>query len=109
MPVLEGMMYAAMKVIDEAPSRTLMDVRWLKVTTFSETSVGVRPCRECGGIVIEIVDTDLEHLAYRRNRKDTVTEPEPETKPQSVLIGFRAVYVFERLSRDLQLRFYALG
>ncbi len=34
-------------------------------------------------------------VGYRRNRKDTVAEPEPETKPQSVLIGFRAVYVFD--------------
>jgi hypothetical protein len=39
-------------------------------------------------------------VGYRRNRKDTADEPEAETKPQSVLIGFRAVYVFERLSRD---------
>jgi len=34
-------------------------------------------------------------IGYRRNRKDTAAEPEPETKPQSVLIGFRAVYVFD--------------
>jgi hypothetical protein len=34
-------------------------------------------------------------VGYRRNRKDTAAVPEPETKPQSVLIGFRAVYVFD--------------
>ena len=34
-------------------------------------------------------------LGYRRNRKDADTEQEPETKPQAVLIGFRAVYVFD--------------
>jgi len=34
-------------------------------------------------------------VGYRRNRKDAATEPEPETKPQTVLIGFRAVYVFD--------------
>jgi len=34
-------------------------------------------------------------VGYRSNRKDTAAEPEPETKQQSVLIGFRAVYVFD--------------
>ena len=34
-------------------------------------------------------------LGYRRNRKDVDTEQEPESKPQAVLIGFRAVYVFD--------------
>jgi len=34
-------------------------------------------------------------VGYRRNRKDTAAEPEPETKPQPMLIGFRAVYVFD--------------
>jgi hypothetical protein len=34
-------------------------------------------------------------IGYRRNRKDAATEQEPDTKPQSVLIGFRAVYVFD--------------
>lgn len=32
---------------------------------------------------------------YRRNRRDTAAEQEPETKSESVLIGFRAVYVFD--------------
>ena len=34
-------------------------------------------------------------IGYRRSRKDAAAEQEPETKPQSVLIGFRAVYVFD--------------
>jgi len=45
----------------------------------------------------------------RRKSGDGKSEQEPETKPQPVLIGFRAVYVFERLSRDLRPGFHALG
>jgi hypothetical protein len=43
-----------------------------------------------------------------RRRKDGLQE-ETESKPQRIVIGFRAVYVFERLSRDLRPRFYAPG
>ena len=42
---------------------------------------------------------------YRR-RKDEA-EQETDAKPVRILIGFRAVYVFERLSRDLWPRLYA--
>ena len=47
-------------------------------------------------------------MGYRR-RKDAVdqTSSQDEIKPQPVLIGFRAVYVFERLSRDLRSGFCA--
>lgn len=46
---------------------------------------------------------------YRRRKDaDDQTSNQAEIKPQPVLIGFRAVYVFERLSRDLWPRFYAL-
>ncbi|HEX4066726.1 MAG TPA: ArdC-like ssDNA-binding domain-containing protein [Acidobacteriaceae bacterium] len=34
-------------------------------------------------------------LGYRRNRKEADTGDQSETKPQPVLIGFRAVYVFD--------------
>ncbi|MGB6132316.1 MAG: ArdC family protein [Acidobacteriaceae bacterium] len=34
-------------------------------------------------------------IGYRRNRKDKAAEPDQETKPQPLLIGFRAVYVFD--------------
>jgi hypothetical protein len=34
-------------------------------------------------------------VGYRRNGKDPAAEPEPETKPLPILIGFRAVYVFD--------------
>lgn len=40
-------------------------------------------------------------------RRADAPEQEPETKPQRVLIGFRIVHVFERLSRDLRPEFYA--
>jgi hypothetical protein len=43
---------------------------------------------------------------YRR-RKDE-SEEQPDSNRQRVLIGFRPVYVFERLSRDLWPRFYSL-
>jgi hypothetical protein len=48
-------------------------------------------------------------LGYRSSRKEADASDESETKPQNVLIGFRVVYVFERLSRDLRPRFHALG
>lgn len=41
---------------------------------------------------------------YRRKEG---TEQEPEEKARPVLIGFRVVHVWERLSRDLRSRFYA--
>jgi hypothetical protein len=47
-------------------------------------------------------------VGYRRRKE--VEEPnkstEENSRPQPVLIGFRAVYVFERLSRDLRPGFY---
>jgi hypothetical protein len=43
-----------------------------------------------------------------RKMDNPETEQKPDTKPRSVLIGFRAVYVFERLSRDSRPGFYAL-
>jgi len=59
---------------------------------------GIRTWNEMGRFV-KRGERGIQILApmvgYRRNRKDTPTEPEPETKPQSVLIGFRAVYVFD--------------
>jgi hypothetical protein len=59
---------------------------------------GIRTWNEMGRFVKK-GEKGIQILApmvgYRRNRKDTATEPEPETKPQSVLIGFRAVYVFD--------------
>ena len=45
----------------------------------------------------------------RRKSSDGEAEQDQVTKPQPVLIGFRAVYVFERLSRDLRPGFHALG
>ena len=39
-------------------------------------------------------------IGYLRNRKDAATDHEPDTKPQSVLIGFRAVYVFDVAQTD---------
>ena len=53
-------------------------------------------------------------VANRRSRQTEIaTEIDTdnaadERKPESQLFGFRAVYVFERLSRDLWPRFYAL-
>jgi hypothetical protein len=45
-----------------------------------------------------------------RRRKDgsDQSSSQDDAKPAPVLIGFRAVYVFERLSRDLRSRFCAL-
>jgi hypothetical protein len=45
-------------------------------------------------------------VGYRRKKDDT--EQEADSKPQPVLMGFRAVFVFERLSRDLWPRLYTL-
>ena len=47
-------------------------------------------------------------MVAKRRRKDT-DELDREPSPQSVVIGFRPVYVWERLSRDLPPRFYALA
>ena len=42
-----------------------------------------------------------------RRRTTNDQEQQTEEKPRPVLIGFRAVYVFQRLSRDLWPGFYA--
>ncbi|MGB6131559.1 MAG: ArdC-like ssDNA-binding domain-containing protein [Acidobacteriaceae bacterium] len=59
---------------------------------------GIRAWNEMGRFVKK-GEKGIQILApmvgYRRNRKDTAADPEPETKPQPVLIGFRAVYVFD--------------
>jgi len=41
-------------------------------------------------------------------RQPTEEPAEPTDKPKPKLIGFRVVYVFERLSRDLRPGYYAL-
>ena len=43
-----------------------------------------------------------------RRKKDEEAEKDIRTQNQAVLVGFRAAYVFERLSRDLWPRFYPL-
>ncbi len=59
---------------------------------------GIRTWNEMGRFVKK-GEKGIQILApmtgYRRNRKDAAAEPEPEAKPQPVLIGFRAVYVFD--------------
>ncbi|MGO9493552.1 MAG: DUF1738 domain-containing protein [Terracidiphilus sp.] len=59
---------------------------------------GIRAWNEMGRFV-KRGEKGIQILApmvgYRRNRKDAAAEPEPETKPQPVLIGFRTVYVFD--------------
>ena len=59
---------------------------------------GIRKWNEMGRFVKK-GEKGIQILApmtgYRRNKKDATAEREPETKPQSVLIGFRAVYVFD--------------
>jgi hypothetical protein len=45
-------------------------------------------------------------VGYRRRKDDA--EQEGDTKPQPVLMGFRAVFVFDRLSRDLRPSLCAL-
>jgi hypothetical protein len=45
-------------------------------------------------------------IGNKRQRSDEPTER--GEKPVPVLMGFRVVYVFERLSRDLRSRFYTL-
>jgi len=59
---------------------------------------GIRRWNEMGRFVKK-GEKGIQILApmtgYRRNRKDTTAEQEPDTKPQPVLIGFRAVYVFD--------------
>jgi hypothetical protein len=50
-------------------------------------------------------------MVGQRRRKDDADRNrahDDNGKPAPVLIGFRAVYVFERLSRDLWPRFYTL-
>ena len=66
---------------------------------------GIRTWNELGRFVkkgekgIQILAPIVGH----RRRKDAADESnaDQEAKPTPVLIGFRAVYVFERLSRDL--------
>ena len=43
-----------------------------------------------------------------RRKKDEEAEKDIRTQNRAVLVGFRAAYVFERLSRDLWPRFYPL-
>jgi hypothetical protein len=43
-----------------------------------------------------------------RRKKDEEAEKDIRTQNQAVLVGFRAAYVFERLSRDLRPGFCAL-
>jgi N-terminal domain of anti-restriction factor ArdC len=43
-----------------------------------------------------------------RRKKDEEAEKDTRTQNQAVLVGFRAAYVFERLSRDVWPRFYPL-
>jgi hypothetical protein len=43
-----------------------------------------------------------------RRKRDEEAEKDIRTQNQAVLVGFRAAYVFERLSRDLWPRFYSL-
>jgi hypothetical protein len=52
----------------------------------------------------------LAPMMGHRRRKDDAdqTSDRADAKPVPVLIGFRSVYVFERLSRDLWPRFYSL-
>jgi hypothetical protein len=49
-------------------------------------------------------------IGYRRRNSEAAqnTDADGNTEQPPVLIGFRAVYVFERLSRDLGPGFYAL-
>jgi len=69
--------------------------------------------------VISLVAADRDatfarNLFQHQNRRIAFGPPRDEAeketvnKPQRVLIGFRAVYVFERLSRDLWPRLHAL-
>jgi len=54
----------------------------------------------------------LAPMVGKRRNKDNADQngrPDDNAKPQPVLIGFRAVYVFERLSRDLWPGFHAIG
>jgi hypothetical protein len=44
----------------------------------------------------------------KNRKKQEETEQNRDEKSASILVGFRAVYVFERLSRDLWPRFYPL-
>ena len=43
-----------------------------------------------------------------RRKKDEEAEKDIRAQNQAVLVGFRAAYVFERLSRDLWPRFHSL-
>jgi hypothetical protein len=52
----------------------------------------------------------LAPMIGHRRRKDDADRnrtPDDSAKPAPVLIGFRAVYVFDRLSRDLWPSLYA--
>jgi hypothetical protein len=64
---------------------------------------GIRTWNELGRFVRK-GEKGIQILApmvgYRRSRKDATAEQEQETKPPSVLIGFRAVYVFDVVQTD---------
>jgi hypothetical protein len=66
---------------------------------------GIRAWNELGRFVKK-GEKGIQILApmvgYRRRKESTAEEHDSDSKPQSVLIGFRAVYVFDRLSRDLR-------
>jgi len=46
-------------------------------------------------------------LIGTKRKKDSEAQKDITKQNQPVLVGFRAVYVVERLSRDLRPRFYA--
>ena len=49
----------------------------------------------------------LAPMIGTKRKKDSEAEGSTPEQNQPVLVGFRAVYVFERLSRDLWPGFYA--
>ena len=61
--ILEGMMHTTMKVIDESPFLAQMNAGRVELAAFAKTSEGIRPRREGGDIVVEVVDTNLERFA----------------------------------------------
>jgi hypothetical protein len=64
---------------------------------------GIRTWNELGRFV-KRGEKGIQMLApmmgFRRRKSDGESKQEPETKPQTVLIGLRAVYVFERCGAD---------
>jgi hypothetical protein len=49
----------------------------------------------------------LAPMLGTKRKKDSEAQKDITKQNEPVLVGFRAVYVFERLSRDLRPRFYA--